>query len=215
VEVPTEEARSRVSAYAAAEGLTDSKALDAIDGPVSFEALALTADGAPIPVLHSDVAFRWVFDAPSSDELVRQVRRLMAPFPAGLMTPVGIVVANPALSGDAALTARFTPHDYHGTVVWSWQQALMAAGLSRQLARADLPEDAKHALADAERALWSAIRATQEKGMSTAELWSFHVRDGRMELMPFGEGGGDADESNAVQLWSTVFLAVRPSWERK
>jgi cytochrome b involved in lipid metabolism len=26
---------------------------------------------------------------------------------------------------------------------------------------------------------------------------------------PFGQNRGDADESNAAQLWSTVYLAVR------
>jgi hypothetical protein len=27
--------------------------------------------------------------------------------------------------------------------------------------------------------------------------------------VPFGQGGGHVDESNAAQLWSTVFLGVK------
>jgi hypothetical protein len=120
-------------------------------------------------------------------------------------------VANPTFAADPALRARFTRHDYHGTVVWSWQQALLAAGIRNQLARTDLSADARRALEDAELALWEAIRGIQHLGMGTAELWSYTVRDGRFVLVPFGEGHGDADESNAVQLWSTVYLSVQPS----
>ena len=29
-------------------------------------------------------------------------------------------------------------------------------------------------------------------------------------MVPFGAGRQDVDESNAAQLWSTVYLAVRP-----
>ncbi len=66
--------------------------------------------------------------------------RVVRPFPAGLRTPAGLVVANPAFCADRALRERFTPAHYHGTVVWSWQHApRFAAGLRRQLGRADLP----------------------------------------------------------------------------
>ena len=33
--------------------------------------------------------------------------------------------------------------------------------------------------------------------------------DGRYQAAPFGQNSGDADESNAAQLWSTVYLAIR------
>ena len=66
------------------------------------------------------------------------IETLSRPFPAGLLTPVGMLVANPVFA-DAELQERFSSTAYHGTVVWSWQQALMAAGLDRQLARPDLP----------------------------------------------------------------------------
>jgi hypothetical protein len=32
--------------------------------------------------------------------------------------------------------------------------------------------------------------------------------DGRFEPAPFGQNTGDVDESNAAQLWSTVYLGI-------
>jgi hypothetical protein len=212
VEVSEADARARVTAFAIEQGIDPAPAVASIHGPVTFDSIALDAAGKPIPVLHSDVAFTWLYDAPSSDAIERSARRLFAPFPAGLVTPVGVVVADPAYAADAELRAMFTRHDYHGTVVWSWQEALIAAGIDRQLARADITPAARRALQDAEVELWKLIRGTQALGMGTAELWSFATDGGRFSLVPFGEGHGDADESNAVQLWSTVYLAVRPSW---
>jgi hypothetical protein len=95
-------------------------------------------------------------------------------------------------------------------VVWSWQQALLAAGLARQLRRDDLPGATRTHLRDAQRRLWRAIDAN--RGMRTSELWSWSYADGRFRAQPFGQGQGDVDESNAAQLWSTVYLAIpRPA----
>jgi hypothetical protein len=44
--------------------------------------------------------------------------------------------------------------------------------------------------------------------MSTSELWSWRVDAGIWHVVPFGQGATEADESDAVQLWSTVYLAV-------
>jgi hypothetical protein len=41
-------------------------------------------------------------------------------------------------------------------------------------------------------------------------LWSWAFRNGRYQVVPFGAGKADVDESNAAQLWSTVYLAVQP-----
>lgn len=212
VEIPEAEARARVIAQAEAEGLDPAPALSSIDGPVTFDAVALGASGAPVPVMSTDVGFRWLYGAPTSDEIVRDARRVFAPYPAGLLTPIGVLVASATFAADPALRAEFTTRDYHGTVVWSWQQALLAAGIDRQLARADLDPEARAALKDAEVALWDVIGRDRAAGVQTAELWSYAVAGGQFRLVPFGQGRGDVDESNAVQLWSTVYLAVRPSW---
>jgi hypothetical protein len=92
-------------------------------------------------------------------------------------------------------------------VVWSWQQAMLAAGLRRQLARVDLSERTRAALTSAEAALWEVIHAAGPH--RTAELWSWGVAGGWFERVAFGAASGHHDESNPVQLWSTVYLAVR------
>ena len=123
------------------------------------------------------------------------------------MTDIGLLVANPALAS-TEVQDRFTPAAYHGAVVWSWQQALFAAGLERQLARTDLPAATRAVLKDAQTRLWRAIQAT--RATQSSELWSWAFENGRYKVVPFGAGKADVDESNAAQLWSTVYLAVQP-----
>ena len=123
------------------------------------------------------------------------------------MTDIGLLVANPALA-KPVVQDRFTPAAYHGAVVWSWQQALFAAGLERQLARHDLPAATRAILIDAQTKLWRAIEAT--RATQSSELWSWAYDKGRYRVVPFGAGKQDVDESNAAQLWSTVYLAVQP-----
>ena len=122
-----------------------------------------------------------------------------------LMTGAGMLVANPVFA-PAALQAEFGPGAYHGTVIWSWQQALAAAGLARQLARSGLAAGVRHRLAVAQSCLWNVIDAT--RAYQSSELWSWRYADGRYQVVAFGAGAKDADESNAAQLWSTVFLAL-------
>jgi hypothetical protein len=122
------------------------------------------------------------------------------------MTDAGMLVANPAFAS-TALQATFTNHNYHGAVVWSWQQALFASGLERQLGRKDLPQPVREHLLAAQQTLWRAIRAT--RSMSNSELWSWRFEGGHYRVAPFGASGTDVDESNAAQLWSTVYLAVK------
>jgi hypothetical protein len=107
-----------------------------------------------------------------------------------------------------AIQARLTRSAYHGTVVWSWQQAVLAAGLQRQLQRQDLPPSLKEHLRGAQTKLWAAIHAAHT--MRNSELWSWSFARGQFEVAPFGANAADADESNAAQLWSTVYLAIPP-----
>ncbi|MEA1648208.1 hypothetical protein UAJ10_04160 [Nitrospirillum sp. BR 11164] len=208
VTVAPAEARRDVAAYAAKAGVPAEAALAALPkGPVRFHALSLNADGTPVPVLHSDEGFALLFDHPTAEALDAAVAAADRPFPAGLMTGVGMLVANPAYA-PAATQDLFPRSAYHGTVVWSWQQALTAAGLTRQLSRTDLPAATRARLTRMQTALWRDIEAA--KGVQSSELWSWDFRDGHYIVAPYGAAGNDADESNAAQLWSTVFLAVQP-----
>ncbi len=201
-------ARDAIARHARAVGVPAAPALDALgDAPLAFNALSLDAHGQPVPVIHSDDGFALLYSDPDPVALERSVDAIARPYPAGLMTDVGMLVANPALA-DAGTQARFGRTAYHGTVIWSWQQAVLAAGLDRQLARRDLPAATRAKLAALRQRLWRAITAAE--AVRTSELWSWTWRDGRYAVAPFGASSGDADESNAAQLWSTVFLALRP-----
>ena len=206
VSVPNSTARHDITDYASSLKITDGAALQSVDdAAVSFPALALTADGQGIAVLHSDVGFEMLFGRPASVALRQEVTAIMRPFPAGLLTPVGVVVANPVYAAPV-VQKKLTRSAYHGTVVWSWQQAVLAAGLRRQLQRQDLPAPLKEQLFGAQAQLWGAIGAAHS--MRNSELWTWTFVKGRFEIAPFGANASDADESNAAQLWSTVYLAL-------
>jgi hypothetical protein len=115
-------------------------------------------------------------------------------------------VANPVFAA-AELERKFDRSRYHGTVIWSWQQALMLAGLTRQLARTDLPEAARAALEKARTELLARIARTD--AVRGSELWSWSQANGVYRVEFFGQRAGDETESNAAQLWSTVSLARR------
>jgi hypothetical protein len=229
VSVGADEARSDVSAYAAATGVAPNAALGSLPpstspaasspstsarsasgagshaDAVTFDALSLDESGKPVPVMHSDEGFTLLFGKPTPAQLERATGTLTRPFPAGLLTPIGMLVANPAFA-QRDVQDRFSNTAYHGTVVWSWQQALMAAGLDRQLARTDLPPSLRSRLIDARARLWSAINAAGE--LRSSELWTWSFAKGCYRAEAFGARRTDVDESNAAQLWSTVFLAL-------
>ncbi len=206
--VPNAEASADIDAYARKVGVPSAPALASLGtAPLAFNALSLDDAGKPVPVVHSDDGFALLFGTPSAVDLDRSVDAMMRPFPAGLMTGIGLLVANPAFA-PADVQARFGATAYHGTVVWSWQQAILAAGLDRQLARGDLPTATRSRLVSARARLWRAINAAGE--VRTSELWSWAYANGRYTVAPFGASSADVDESNAAQLWSTVFLALRP-----
>jgi hypothetical protein len=205
VEVPAEQARAEIQAYAAAAGIGSEAGLNALEGrPLAFHALSLDEQGIPIRILNSDEGFRLLLTDPTAAEM-EKILSIMRPFPAGLITDVGLVVANPALAG-SELEGEFSRFAYHGAVIWSWQQALLAAGIERQLRRGDLPANARAQLRLARERLWRVIDSSRD--LRTSELWSWSYASGQFRIEPFGRPGADADESNAAQLWSTVFLGL-------
>lgn len=208
VVVPVATARTAVADLAKRQGVPAAPALSSVrDQPVRFDALSLNADGTPVRVVNSDESFDLLFGRPDAARLDMEVTALMRPFPAGLMTGVGLLVANPVYA-TPQVQALFTPSAYHGEVVWSWQQALLAAGLERQRARTDLPAGLQAKLRAAQKALWAVITANQ--AVANSELWSWTFTGGRYHVAAFGAAAADADEANAAQLWSTVFLALKP-----
>lgn len=211
VSLPADQAAAAVAAHAKSLQAPAAAALQSLpaQGPVRFPALSLDAAGRPIPVLHSDYGFTMLFTDPEAAALERMIEAALRPFPAGLLTDAGLLVANAAYADPARLWPLFTPSNYHGAVVWSWQQAMFAAGLARQRARADLPEPLRARIALAQTRLWRVIEATNAG--KTAELWSWSVDAQGYRPEPFGQRAGDVTEANAAQLWSTVYLGVQPT----
>ncbi|MET0983826.1 MAG: hypothetical protein ABW034_00325, partial [Steroidobacteraceae bacterium] len=206
VRITNADARRQITAYAADIGVNPMAGLDALPrGDLVVNAIALDAQHQPIPVLHSDGGFALLLEDPPAAQLEQLVDSMLRPFPAGLLTDAGIVVANPVFA-DATRQRQLGRTAYHGTVVWSWQQALLAAGLERQVVRRDLPAATVERLRAARQQLWSVIENTRE--LRASELWSWRFLNGRYHAAPFGQNRGDVDESNAAQLWSTVFLSI-------
>src|SRR3546814_20122123 len=90
-------------------------------------ALALDAARRPVRVMHSDVGFLLYFLKPDDATIQAALGQVIAPFPSGLMTDAGMLVANPAYAG-AERAATFDNTRYQGTVIWSWQQSLLTVG---------------------------------------------------------------------------------------
>ncbi len=201
------DARTALNRYAAGLGLDPRAALASLSAePLSFGALALDGAGHAIPVMHSDGGFVLLFATPEPGMLAEILRNVTRPFPAGLWTPIGVLISNPAFAS-LAIQRQFTRTAYHGTVVWSWQQALLAAGIEHQLRRADLPEDSRELLKRARERVWMAIEDVP--ALRESELWSWSLANSCYAAEPFGSQANDADESDAAQLWSTAFLALR------
>lgn len=117
--VPSDEARSLVEAYARDSGLGMPSNSETISSDIVYHGLALDGnDGqALVKVMNSDDCFRtFLLDAedPQGRFINQTANNLLAPFPVGLSTPVGAVVANPAFGGEAVYAANWSTNAYHG-----------------------------------------------------------------------------------------------------
>lgn len=114
-------------------------------------------------------------------------------FPAGLLTSVGLVVANPAFGPDPVYAANWTTSAYHGTVVWSWPLAMMAKGLENQIGRCSATQQIPDFCSDssvtsnakkAYNTLWDTIEANTPN-LST-EVWSWVYKNGGFQFIELG-----------------------------
>ncbi|KAF7131134.1 hypothetical protein CNMCM5793_004121 [Aspergillus hiratsukae] len=229
VTVPAETAKQRVASYVKDGYFPGPSEADTIDSDVVFHALSL--DGydnlAQVQVMNSDDCFRHFLlnttNQPQLTSFINQTaNNVRRTFPAGLNTGVGMLVANPAFGDNPVYAQNWTTGAYHGTVVWSWQLAMMAKGFERQLGRCDAAQH--HArpdfcadkavynnLRNAYNILWDGIEANQP--LLSEEVWSFIYTGGQFTPAPLGNippppGVGAQTESDIVQLWSLTFLAV-------
>jgi hypothetical protein len=225
---PAPVAQDRVKAFAKTSTFYHGPShADLIDSDIFYHALALEGnDGLDmVSVMNTDACCRIFFlngtnQARLTSYLNATALSILRPFPAGLMTPVGLVVANPAFSENAIVKENFTNSAYHGTVVWSWQLVAMAKGLEKQLDRCPR-RNAPNFCADqvvygnvksAYNTLWDVIEAS--KDFLSDEVWSWVYKDSEFVQTPLGSmpappGVSGGAESDIIQLWSLTHLALR------
>ncbi|CAO2653363.1 Nn.00g027740.m01.CDS01 [Neocucurbitaria sp. VM-36] len=220
VTIPQSTATSLVQNYASSISVPANT--DSIKSDITYYGLALDAPNKPVvPVMNTDDCFRHFFlnttnASQLSSFLSQTADHILAPFPVGLSSDVGLFVANPAYAGDQAFAANFSQQNYHGTVVWSWQLAMMGKGLARQLGRCNnanseddrSPDFCKDSelygkIVEAYGRLWDIIEANQAQ--LSHEVWSWRY-DGGYKVVQLGDLV--TTESNVRQLWSLTFLAV-------
>lgn len=228
VTVTQEEARTRIDKFtSSSEFYHGPSHSDVIDNDVTYYGLALQGynDLANVDVMNTDDCFRLFLlkstnDVQLTSFLNQSALNILRPFPAGLRTPVGVVVANPALANENVLRTNFTNSAYHGTVIWSWQLAMIARGLEAQLSRCigdEVPAFCRDStvygnVKRAYNVLWDNLE--QNKQYLAQEVWSWVYEDGDYQFTPLGSlppppGVSGGTESNIRQLWSLTFLAVK------
>ncbi|RYP03266.1 hypothetical protein DL764_005259 [Monosporascus ibericus] len=226
VNVPQSEARSLVENYVDSNSFPFASQSQDINSNVSFYGLALDGNNNQtlVRVMNTDDCFRLFFlnttnDRQLSSFLSQTADHILQPYPVGLSTDVGLLVANPAYGGDPVYSTNFTNSAYHGTVVWSWQLAMMAAGLERQLGRCSVQSAPEFCLdselhgkvLSAYNHLWDLIDANSAN--LSGEVWSWVYEDGKFSPTPLGAlpppPGTNPTESDIRQLWSLAFLAVK------
>ena len=119
VTVPQDDARDLVESYTQASGLGFPSNVDRIDSDIVYHGVALDGnnDQSVVKVMNTDDCFRtFLLDAedPQGSFINQTANNLLKPFPVGLSTSVGAVVANPAFGGEAVYVANFSTNAYHG-----------------------------------------------------------------------------------------------------
>jgi len=227
--IPVEIARERVQKYASSsetEGLVSQSST--IDSDIVFHGLALDGNNnlSNVAVMNTDTSFHlFMLNTTNQTQLTSFINAtansIRRRFPAGLMTDVGMLVANPAYGNDPIYATNWTTNAYHGTVVWSWQLAMMAKGVELQLARCSSTAAPDFCSNDvvygnvktAYNALWDVIDANADHLSTEVWSWTYDAGADRFDYIDLGAlpppAGVSPTESNIVQLWSLTFLAVK------
>jgi hypothetical protein len=107
VQLSSDEAKTLVTDYVSASGLTVPVNVNNITSNVTFHGLALDGNNnqSIVKVMNTDDCFRHFLlnttnDAQLSSFLSQTADHILQPFPLGLSTPIGLLISNPAYGGD-------------------------------------------------------------------------------------------------------------------
>jgi hypothetical protein len=188
-----------------------------------FLALALDAQGSPIPVVNTDPAtdlflrdhaVRARSGAGTPGDVLREVEPFVREYPVGLfVNGLGPVVANDAYAS-REVWRQFEKDAYHSPrVVWGREVNLFLLGTAEEISAA---LDASGQLTDPSlepyvRSLRSALErvrsAVTASHLQHNEVWSYRISHGRLLPTRYGTSGD-------VQLWNTTDLAVQYALSR-
>lgn len=174
--------------------------------PQGFLALSLNQNREPIPVINSDSVFMLLDNRLSESALNVAVAPFTVNFPDGLSSSAGYLINSTALASENYYT-MLDNNQYHGEVMWGWQQLMLNVALQKQLGQWITPPTSK--LSTKERKTLqqllknSIALQTKLSAWQTSELWTWKNESGNIVPRAFGEGGGDST-SNADQLWSVA-----------
>ncbi|QRV98036.1 dynein alpha chain, flagellar outer arm [Ceratobasidium sp. AG-Ba] len=192
---------------------------------VTIYGLSLLENGTSIPVMNSDLGFNLLYNRKISRELISAVLDALQPFPRGLLTNIGQLVANPAYDPNVTKTTELSRAAYHGTVSWSWQTSLMALGVRRVVDSCQGQNSAGLLAAGLQKPEWcgdselfrALVRAQDNLGKAVAgsgpqvysEVWSWtYDNAGKFNVTPLGQLASEGTETSAVQLWSFAALSL-------
>lgn len=223
VTVSQEDAVALVDDYVSTNDFSFPSRTSNISSDVRFYGLALEGNSDNqdlVKVMNTDDCFRhFLLNTTNQTQLSSFISQtadhILAPFPVGLTTDVGLFVANPAYAPDPIYSTNFTNAEYHGTVVWGWQLSMMAKGLEHQLGRCLVSDgapdfctgEALHSkVLSAYNRLWDVIQ--DNRSILSSEVWSWKYEKGEgFVAVPLGDYS--PTESNIRQLWSLTFLSVK------
>ncbi len=212
-----------------ADGLKTPTRLE--DG-LTYLAVALDENRNAIPVMNSDFVLRMFLGEPTPSEISNFLKLIELPYPLGLMTKSGMVVANAALSSGKTFTDRtgiktllhklLGRNGYHGAVPWAWPEQMAQLGLMRQI-ESKMNDATYDPLVDRMYAALQKLRRAQAEAgeLATSELRA--VGDNG-EAVPYGdpstlppearESGLSETEANAGQYWNVTILMVELAYRK-
>lgn len=199
VKVPASELHASAQRYMQVLGFDLSKMPQAPAEDIVFPAISLREDGSPVKIMHTDDSMMGTYGHPPLEYLENMTKLLSTPFPYGLHTDAGLVVAN-AVFESTELQKRFTPKNYHGLVSWGREENLLIFGITRQMSRPDVTPDLRAKLTAVRQEIG---RLVQKKG--GIELVAIVQKDGKIVSEPFD---GDA-LPNIDQFWNHLFVVSR------